>query len=166
MAPHGIPHGGRRIGRCAVAVWSRGVTHDELRSLLAPYAAGTLPPDDAETLRRHLATGCTTCLDALFRLPVGLPRVSEQEMRPAAEPIAAAPPARASGTPWIVTLVLLIALLASLVWMLEQRRDLHRLQAEVDDLDMRLESVQRDRTAFSERLESRGRELAEARANP
>jgi hypothetical protein len=140
------------------------VTHDELRGLLAPYAAGTLPQDDAEALRDHLATGCTTCLDALFRLPVGLPRVAADELPPPV-PMAAVSPAPASNVSRIVAVALLVGLVASLIWMVQQRSELRRLRAEVDDLGMRLEAVQRERTAFSERLESRGRELADARAS-
>jgi hypothetical protein len=141
------------------------VTHDELRSLLAPYAAGTLPPADAEALRGHLATGCTACLDALFRLPVGLPRVAADEVPPPAVPIVAAPPARPRGGGWLLAIVLLTALAANLIWMVRERAELRRTQAEVDDVGMRLDAAQHERDAFSDRLESRGRELADARAS-
>jgi len=50
------------------------VTHDELRAVLPPYAAGELAEEPAEVVRAHLATGCADCLGALFRLPVGRPR--------------------------------------------------------------------------------------------
>ena len=165
MASHSIPHGERRIGCFAGAVCSRGVTHDELRSLLAPYAAGTLPPADAEALRGHLATGCTTCLDALFRLPVGLPRVAADETPPPAVPVVDPKPARSRGGLWVVVIALVIALVASLAWMVRDRAELRRIRAEVDDVGMRLAAVERERTAFSDRLESRGRELADARAS-
>lgn len=50
------------------------MTHDELRAVLPPYAAGELEEEPAEVVRAHLATGCPDCLGALFRLPVGRPR--------------------------------------------------------------------------------------------
>jgi hypothetical protein len=165
MARHGIAHGERRIGPLAVAVCSRGVTHDELRSLLAPYAAGTLPREEAEALRDHLATGCTACLDALFRLPVGLPRTAPDDSPPVAVPIAGPSRTRAVAAGSMVVVALAVALLASLLWMVQQRAEIRRLRAAVDDLGMRLEAVQHERAAFGERLESRGRELAEARAS-
>src|SRR5262249_21756933 len=56
-------------------VCSNGVTHDELRAVLTPYAAGELAEEPAEVVRAHLATGCPDCLSALFRLPVGRPRI-------------------------------------------------------------------------------------------
>ena len=58
------------------------VTHDHLRMLLPRYAAGTLGRDQVEGVQSHLATGCTACLNELFRLPVGMPR--EASPRPPA----------------------------------------------------------------------------------
>jgi hypothetical protein len=56
------------------------VTHDHLRLLLPRYAAGVLSTGDAEAIRAHLADGCGECLDALYRMPVGMPR----DVRPGA----------------------------------------------------------------------------------
>lgn len=54
--------------------YPRGVTHDELRTRLRPYADGTLEGSDAELVRTHLATGCPECLRDVFARPIGLPR--------------------------------------------------------------------------------------------
>src|SRR5437867_1822378 len=64
-------------------VVSRGVTHEELRPLLAGYAAGTLDEAGCEVVRAHLADGCVACLLDVFDRPVGLPRTPPA---PAASP--------------------------------------------------------------------------------
>lgn len=53
---------------------SVAVTHDHLRMLLPSYAAGVLTMGDSEAIRAHLVDGCGECLDALYRMPVGMPR--------------------------------------------------------------------------------------------
>jgi hypothetical protein len=164
MVPHGMAHGGRRIVLRAGAVCSTGVTHDELRSLLAPYAAGTLPTADAEALRGHLATGCTTCLDALFRLPVGLPRAATDGARPVVPALVEPPAHPAAGAPWSVVVALGIGLALSLVWIVRDAGERVRLRHEASDLGLRLGAVQEERTALGERVDARNRELAEARA--
>src|SRR6266571_3245218 len=55
-------------------VCSARVTHEELRPLLAGYAAGTLDEAGCEAVRVHLAGGCVACLRDVFDRPVGLPR--------------------------------------------------------------------------------------------
>ena len=48
------------------------VTHDEIRALLAPYAAAVLDASRVEAVQAHLMTGCVDCLDELYRRPVGV----------------------------------------------------------------------------------------------
>jgi hypothetical protein len=72
------------------ALSSRGVSHDEVQSRLADYAAGTLAAADAERVRAHLASGCLTCLAGVFAKPVGLPRDLPQA--PVLPPPPEAPP--------------------------------------------------------------------------
>src|SRR3989454_8061833 len=72
-------------------VCSAGVTHEELRPLLADYAAGTLDEAGCEAVRRHLAGGCVACLRDVFDRPVGLPRTPASPPAPAPRP---APPRR------------------------------------------------------------------------
>jgi len=72
-------------------VCSAGVTHEELRPLLADYAAGTLDEAGCEAVRRHLAGGCVACLRDVFDRPVGLPRTPASPAAPAPRP---APPRR------------------------------------------------------------------------
>src|SRR5439155_1224322 len=67
------------------------VTHEELRPLLAGYAAGTLDEAGCEVVRRHLAGGCVACLRDVFDRPVGLPRTPASPAAPAPRP---APPRR------------------------------------------------------------------------
>ena len=67
-------------------VCSAGVTHEELRPLLADYAAGTLDEAGCEAVRRHLAGGCVACLRDVFDRPVGLPRTPASPPAPAPRP--------------------------------------------------------------------------------
>ena len=101
--------------------------------LLPRYAAGALMSVDADAVRAHLATGCSDCLEALFRMPIGMPRdVPSTTARgrtdnggpaPAIQPPRIpAPAGPASGTEpsWLggaVALLLLAALVAWLLWM-------------------------------------------------
>lgn len=55
--------------------------------LLPRYAAGTLGVEQVEAVQTHLATGCSTCLKDMYRLPVGLPR-DTPVTSPAASPAA------------------------------------------------------------------------------
>src|SRR5436190_3906960 len=66
--------GARRVPDWGSGLCSDGVTHEELRALLAPYAAGALDDETSQAVRAHLAGGCLACLDELFGHPVGLPR--------------------------------------------------------------------------------------------
>jgi len=63
-------------------VCSAGVTHEELRPLLAGYAAGTLDEAGCEAVRRHLAGGCVACLRDVFDRPVGCPGPPRARRRP------------------------------------------------------------------------------------
>jgi len=49
--------------------------------LLPRYAAGTLPADKLGTVQAHLAT-CLECVQALYELPVGLPRPPREAPAP------------------------------------------------------------------------------------
>jgi hypothetical protein len=55
--------------------------HDEVVASLAAYAEGTLEPARTRSVQVHLATGCPSCMGALFAAPVGRPRpvVAEPE---------------------------------------------------------------------------------------
>jgi len=76
-------------------VCSADVTHEELRPLLAGYAAGTLDEAGCEAVRVHLAGGCVACLRDVFDRPVGLPRTAPWP--PAAAPRLASPARRSRG---------------------------------------------------------------------
>src|SRR5206468_1244201 len=87
-------HALRRVADVIVTVGtvgSAGVTHGELRPLLAGYAAGTLDEAGSEAVRAHLADGCVACLRDVFDRPVGLPRTPASPAAPAPRP---APPRR------------------------------------------------------------------------
>ena len=150
----------RRI-RDRHTVCSSGVTHDELRAVLPPYAAGELAEEPAEVVRAHLATGCPDCLSALFRLPVGRPR-NHWEAGLRRERWLA--PATAA--------VLALALAALVAWTI---RDLRRREAERHAENVRtsarLIEVETARAAAVARSDALGRtleglraEVAEARA--
>jgi len=72
---------------------SRAVTHDTVRNVLPFYAAARLTEPQADEVREHLVTGCSQCLDELFRLQRGIPRCEPEQERPTA---AREPPARPS----------------------------------------------------------------------
>jgi hypothetical protein len=109
----------------------RRVTHEEVRTLLPRYAAGTLTAGDVDAVHRHLATGCEVCLQDVFRRPVGLPR-EVAETTPGAAVVR--PPARAApevATPrrtwlaWSVAVAALastVTLAIALVWTLRDAR--------------------------------------------
>ena len=64
--------GARRVPDWGSGLCADSVTHEELRALLAPYAAGVLDDETSQAVRAHLAGGCLACLDELFAHPVGL----------------------------------------------------------------------------------------------
>jgi hypothetical protein len=64
------------------SVCCRGVTHEEVRPLLPAYAAGTLPDELVDQVRAHLASGCLSCLGAVYDHPVGLPRAGRPIHQP------------------------------------------------------------------------------------
>jgi hypothetical protein len=106
------------------------VTHEHVRILLPRYAAGDLTSPDADAVRTHLATGCTDCLEALFRMPIGMPR----ELRPVSAdrsenggPADALPggripapagPASGAGPSWVAGAVGLAFAVAAIAWLL------------------------------------------------
>lgn len=109
------------------------VTHEHVRILLPRYAAGALTTVDADAIRAHLATGCSDCLEALFRMPIGMPR-DPQSMTTAGRaenggpaPAFEAPripapagPASGAGASWlggVAAVVIIVAALAWLLWM-------------------------------------------------
>src|SRR5439155_21526367 len=142
-------------------VCSGGVTHDQLRAVLPPYAAGELDEGPAEVVRAHLATGCPDCLGALFRLPVGRPRSRweaglrrERRLAPA------------------TAVVLALALAALVGWTIrdlrqreaERRAESVRAAARLIEVEIaRAEAVARS-DAFGRTLEAVRGEVAEARA--
>lgn len=99
-----------------------GVTHEDLRTLLPRYAGGLLTMAEAETVRAHLASGCTACLDVLYRMPVGMPRTVEEPSPPPAASVSMGtmpPPAGpASGTvdPWLPRVLGIAVAVALIVW--------------------------------------------------
>ncbi|TMA39319.1 MAG: zf-HC2 domain-containing protein [Deltaproteobacteria bacterium] len=137
------------------------MTHDELRAVLPPYAAGELEEEPAEVVRAHLATGCPDCLGALFRLPVGRPRSRweaglrrERRLAPA------------------TAVVLALALAALVGWTIrdlrqreaERRAESVRAAARLIEVETaRAEAVARS-DAFGRTLEAVRAEVAEARA--
>lgn len=106
-----------------------GVTHEHVRMLLPRYAAGALASIDAEAVRGHLADGCSECLEALFRMPIGLPREAPSGAGPTGNgrPATAhggvrlpAPAGPASGaTPsWSIGAIVLFVVAAAIAWAL------------------------------------------------
>ena len=101
-----------------------GVTHEEIRTLLPRYAGGVLTMVDAEAVRAHLASGCTGCLDVLYRLPVGMPRTVDAPTQsgsggPAGTIPAPSGPASGTTRPWlrhVFGLAVAAALIAWAVW--------------------------------------------------
>jgi hypothetical protein len=99
-----------------------GVTHEEIRTLLPRYAGGVLMTVDAEAVRAHLASGCTDCLDGLYRMPVGMPRTAESAPAQSGGggPAGIIPPPAgpASGTtgPWLPRVVVFAVAVALIAW--------------------------------------------------
>jgi len=146
-------------------VVSRGVTHEELRPLLAGYAAGTLDEAGCEVVRAHLADGCVACLRDVFDRPVGLPRTPPAPAAsPPPEPVAAdgARPRRGLRRVAVGLGLMLAALGVWAIGELRGREAAYRDQARsvgarAADLEARVAALERD-------LEARRRELGEARA--
>src|SRR5437899_2001015 len=95
---------------------SDGVTHEELRALLASYAAGALDCEASAAVRALLAEGCLACLDELFVHPVGLPRAVAPQSPPDA------PPAPSRGGLVVGIVGLSLALAAAVGWMIVELR--------------------------------------------
>ena len=137
------------------------MTHDELRAVLPPYAAGELDEGPAEAVRSHLATGCPDCLGALFRLPVGRPRGRWDVSLPRAGWLA---PATA-----VVLAVALATLVGWTIYDLRQREAERRAEGAraaarlVDAETARAEATARSDT-LARALEAARAEAAEARA--
>jgi hypothetical protein len=98
------------------------VTHEEIRTLLPRYAGGVLTTVDAEAVRAHLASGCTDCLDVLYRMPVGMPRAAEAAPTqpgsggPAGSMPPPAGPASGTNRPWIRRMLGLAVAFALIAW--------------------------------------------------
>jgi hypothetical protein len=131
------------------AVCSPAVTHTELRTLVAAYAAGTLEGPAAETVRVHLASGCTVCLGDLYARPVGLPRAAVRRRLPAV----------------VLGLVGAVALGAAVAWMVvDLRRRAATARNEAAALAARITAVERERAALAARLAAQEEAVATARA--
>jgi hypothetical protein len=107
-------------GAAAPRYAPRGVTHDDLHALLPRYAAGELDERDAIVVRAHLASGCTACLDAVFRPHPP----SSGNARPAAAVAlpGSAPPARAARRLAIGLGVVALVLAVASGWLLARLR--------------------------------------------
>lgn len=96
--------------------------------LLPRYAAGDLTMADAEAVRAHLTSGCADCLDALYRMPVGMPRDVARTASaraasggagaglPAGRVPAPAGPARGAASSWVVRALVLAVTVTLIVW--------------------------------------------------
>jgi hypothetical protein len=128
------------------------VTHDELRSLLAPYAAAVLPEAQAGAVREHLAGGCPTCLVEFYRMPVGVP--------------AARRPGR-SRRPWAIGALALLALVLTggVVWLVSERRVTNAVREDAAAaLAGCLAALDTQRAALLARVETREAERDAARS--
>lgn len=119
--------------------------------LLPRYAAGTLGSEQVDAVQVHLGTGCASCLDALYGLPVGKPRdvPPAPTAASAANPVAAGPAlsARRSGPPlWLTLLAVVVLTVGAMVWR-------YRVGAERNRLATRLAGVEMARTAAAEMIE-------------
>ena len=95
------------------SVVARAASHDEVAESLAAYAAGTLEPERLRAVQVHLASGCESCLGALFEAPVGKPRPPEAT---------AAAPSRTSGWNVVAILALVAAVAVSAGLVVRERR--------------------------------------------
>jgi multidrug efflux pump subunit AcrA (membrane-fusion protein) len=151
------------------------VTHDELRTLLPRYSAGELDEADALVIRDHLQTGCTECLEAVFRrdaAPSPARAVSELAAETVVAPRVAAP--RRPFLLWLIGLGVLLLLLAAAVALLAARErerradaarsaaDLQQARAELEGARRELESRSAAAAAAQSAAESEARRQAEA----
>jgi len=136
-------------------VCSAGVTHEELRPLLAGYAAGTLDEAGCEAVRRHLAGGCVACLRDVFDRPVGLPRTPASPPAPAPRPT---PPRRGLRVLAVGIGVALAALGVRAI------SDLRGTAARVSALETQRGALSERVAALEHDVEAARRELEAARA--
>lgn len=132
------------------------MTHEELHALLPTYAAGTLSPQEAQAVRRHLASGCPQCLGDLFRRPVGMPRA----------PVERTPARARPGVGWLVGLGTVAVLLGfATTWLVASwRTGADTTGALLGTLRAQLERGQEERSRLAGRADALERELADVRA--
>lgn len=147
------------------------MTHDALRALLPPYAAGELNEPDAEFVRAHLASGCAACLNDIYSRPVGLPVPPPAAPAPArpvpfAAPVAA--PARRNVLVPVLAglLALALAIVGGCLWLIAglQAREAARVR-DLDRVATLLNEVDARRAELGTRLDALAGELAAARAD-
>jgi hypothetical protein len=152
------------------------VTHEELRALLPPYAAGDLEESAADMVRAHLATGCVECLDDVFGWPVGQrpPTRSPGSSAPRADSTQPAPPPVDRGpiagtrslARWWPAAALLVGLAPATlaVWSVHDLRLREVVQREeAVRLRRRLTEAETERADLAARLDVLDRQLAAAR---
>src|SRR2546428_2733735 len=126
------------------------VTHDDVRSLLPSYAAGTLAAERVADVRGHLRE-CLQCVQGLYRFPVGIPRGKRAR---AARPVVVE---RAAGRlgPVLAAIAVALGLTSFLVWTISEL-----LQRRGADTAVRVAAVETERSDLSARIEWLGREIA------
>ena len=151
--------GERRVAGDGRGLSSDGVTHEELRALLASYAAGALDDERSAAVRTHLAGGCLACLDELFGHPVGLPR--------AVVPDSPSPgrPSPGSQLGLLVAVVgVSLAFAAAVGWMIVERGAGERVaRRKAARVARRLAEAEIARARLATRLDAVEREAAAAR---
>lgn len=148
------------------------MTHGELSGLLDAYAAGMLDGEAAAGVRAHLAAGCSECLDALYRRPVGLPvGAAPAGGLPALTPEVIPPERRGAAplawVPWVAAALMSLALACVLlfVW---TTRDLrareHAARDEAAGLGARVAALEVDIAGQRTRFAAQAEALDAARA--
>ncbi|HEV7734056.1 MAG TPA: zf-HC2 domain-containing protein [Candidatus Binatia bacterium] len=143
------------------------MTHEEVRPLLADYAAGTLPDEQVEQVRAHLASGCLSCLGTIYQHPVGLPRPARPiHLRRSVLPLVLLAGAVAAATAgWAWTLRRLQVERQDQAWSeAGQRAELAALASERAQLAADLETLRREQDGARRLLESARGAHAEAEA--
>lgn len=142
------------------------VTHEDLRPLLARYAAGTLDGEEAWAVRAHLASGCTACLRDVFERPVGLPRFTvppAPEPRPLESPPEPGPPALPPAprrSRRVAVLAFGVALALAAVWMIGELRGRERVyRAQLEVAAARAAALEGERGALAARIAAVERDL-------